>query len=81
MTQRGRSDWRAAAHAAADLPPAAPRATLWIDGARAVGSIEPALAARLVDAGLPLAATDDGLGWRIAATGRRVARHDRPLAA
>ena len=65
MKQRGGSDWRAAAHAAADLPPAVPRAPLWLDG-HAVGSIEPALAARLVDAGLPLAASDDGLGWRIA---------------
>jgi len=65
MKQRGGSDWRAAAHAAADLPPAVPRAPLWLDG-HAVGSIEPALAARLVEAGLPLAASDDGLGWRIA---------------
>ena len=65
MKQRGGSDWRAAAHAAADLPPAVPRATLWLDG-HAVGSIEPALAARLAEAGLPLADTDDGLGWRIA---------------
>jgi len=65
MKQRGGSDWRAAAHAAADLPPAAPRAPLWIEGHQ-VGSIEPALAARLVDAGLPLAASEDGVGWRIA---------------
>ena len=66
MKQGGPSDWRAAARAAADLPPAAPRATLWLDG-HAIGSIEPVLAARLADAGLPLAASDDGLGWRIAA--------------
>ena len=66
MMQGGQSDWRAAARAAADLPPAAPRAPLWLDG-HAIGSIEPVLAARLVTAGLPLAATDDGLGWRIAA--------------
>ena len=65
MKQRGGSDWRAAAHAAADLPPAAPRTPLWLDG-HAVGSIEPALAARLAEAGLPLGASDDGLGWRIA---------------
>ena len=66
MTQGGRSDWREAARAAADVPPAVPRAALWVDG-HAIGSIEPVLAARLADAGLPLAATDDGLGWRIAA--------------
>ena len=66
MKQGGRSDWRAAARAAADRPPAAPRATLWLEG-HAIGSIEPVLAARLVDAGLPLAATDDGLGWRVVA--------------
>jgi len=62
----GRSDWRAGACAAANLPPAAPRAALWIDG-HAIGSIEPGLASRLVDAGLPLAASEDGVGWRIAA--------------
>jgi len=66
MKEGGTSDWRFAARAAADLPPAAPRARLWIGG-HAIGSIEPALAARLVDAGLPLADTDDGLGWSIAA--------------
>jgi len=65
MSDGGPGDWRAAARRAADLPPAAPRATLWLDG-QAIGSIEPALAARLVDGGLPLAAGDDGLGWRIA---------------
>ena len=66
MTQGGPSDWRAAARAAADLPPAVPRATLWLDG-HAIGSIEPVLAARLADAGLPIAATDEGVGWRIVA--------------
>jgi len=66
MRRGGRNDWRAAARAAAELPPAVPRATLWIEG-HVIGSIEPVLAARLVDAGLPLAATDDGLGWRVAA--------------
>ena len=64
MSASGPRDWRAAARAAADLPPAAPRSTLWLDG-QAVGSIEPGLAARLIDAGLPLAAADDGIGWRI----------------
>jgi 8-oxo-dGTP pyrophosphatase MutT (NUDIX family) len=82
----GRSDWRAAACAAADLPPAAPRATLWIGG-HAIGSIEAGLAARLVGAGLPLAATDDGFGWRIAAPAdgslARIARwlHEHGLSA
>ena len=66
MSASGQGDWRAAARAAAELPPAVPRATLWIEG-HVIGSIEPVLAARLVDAGLPLAATDDGLGWRVAA--------------
>jgi len=66
MTQGGPSDWRAAARVAADLPPAVPRATLWLDG-HAIGSIEPVLAARLADAGLPIAATDESVGWRIAA--------------
>jgi 8-oxo-dGTP pyrophosphatase MutT (NUDIX family) len=64
MSRRGDADWRAAARAAADSPPALPRAPLWL-GADVVGSIEPAIAARLADAGLPLASTDDG--WRIAA--------------
>jgi len=64
MSGSGQGDWRAAARAAADLPPATPRVTLWLDGHR-VGSIERALAARLAEAGLPLAAADDGIGWRI----------------
>ena len=82
----GRSDWRVAACAAADLPPVAPRAALWIDG-HAIGSIEPGLAARLVGAGLPLAAADDGFGWRIAAPAdgslARIARwlHEHGLSA
>jgi len=66
MSASGQGDWRAAARAAADVPPAAPRSTLWLDG-QAVGSIEPGLGACLVDAGLPLAAADDGIGWRIGA--------------
>jgi len=65
MNAGGQGDWRAAARAAADLPPVAARAPLLVD-AQVIGSIEPALAARLSDAGLPLSATDDG-GWRIAA--------------
>jgi 8-oxo-dGTP pyrophosphatase MutT (NUDIX family) len=64
MSGGGHGDWRAAARAAADLPPAAPRSILWLDR-HPVGSIESALAARLVVAGLPLAAADDGIGWRI----------------
>ena len=59
------ADWRAAARAAAEAPPVVPRAPLGLAG-EVIGSIEPALAARLVDAGLPLAATEDGPGWRIA---------------
>jgi len=66
MSRDADSDWRAAARAAADLPPAAPRGPLWL-GEHVVGSIEPAIAARLADAGLPLAATDDRRGWCIAA--------------
>jgi len=86
MSASGQGDWRAAARAAADSPPVRPRATLWLDG-HAVGSIEPALAARLLDEGLPIAAADDGAGWRIAApvdaSLAAIARwlHDRRLCA
>ena len=66
MSRRGDTDWRAATRAAADSPPAVPRSPLWL-GDQVVGSIEPAIAARLAEAGLPLASTDDGRGWRIAA--------------
>jgi len=64
MKTRTPTDWRAAARAAADLSPVVPRATLWLDG-HVVGSIEPALALRLVGAGLPIASADDGLGWHL----------------
>ena len=37
----GRSDWRAGACAAANLPPAAPRAALWIDGSLRNQAIAP----------------------------------------
>ena len=67
MSRARDSDWRAAARAAADLPPAAPRAPPCGSASDVVGSIEPAIAARLADAGLPLAATGDGRGWRVAA--------------
>jgi 8-oxo-dGTP pyrophosphatase MutT (NUDIX family) len=60
----GADDWRAAARAAADVAPPVPRAPLGFAD-HVIGSIEPALAARLVGAGLPIAAT--GAGWRIAA--------------
>ena len=63
MSEGGRLDWRAAARAAADAPPALPRVPLRL-GEDVVGSVEPALAARLVDAGLPLA-VDDRRGCRI----------------
>jgi len=64
MKTRTPADWRAAARAAADVPPALPRARLWLDG-HVIGSIEPALALRLVDAQLPIASADDAVGWRI----------------
>lgn len=55
--------WRAL-QARADLPPLRARAGLWLEQAR-VGSIEPGLARRLVDAGLPIAAETPG--WRVIA--------------
>lgn len=51
------SDWLLRARAAANLGPAGPRAPLWLAAADAmheVGSIEPALAARVAAASLPL---------------------------
>lgn len=58
--------WLVAARAAADRPPAAPRLLLRLaalPGAPVIGSIEPALAARLAAAGLPLRIVEeDGAG-------------------
>ncbi len=54
-------DWWQALAVRASLPPARPRVALHLDdapGAPVVGSIEPALAAQLRDAGLPLRARD-----------------------
>lgn len=54
-------DWWQALAARAALPPTRPRVALRLDGAPgapAIGSIEPALAARLRSAGLPLRARD-----------------------
>lgn len=56
--------WLAAAQARADLPPLHERAPLDIGGA-VCGSIEPALAERLAEAGLPLCRSAGG--WRIEA--------------
>ncbi|HZT55889.1 MAG TPA: NUDIX domain-containing protein, partial [Burkholderiaceae bacterium] len=50
--------------ARADAPPACPRDALWLAQAQ-IGSVEPALAAAMVAADLPVART--GAGWRIAA--------------
>ncbi|MES3015007.1 MAG: NUDIX domain-containing protein [Pseudomonadota bacterium] len=50
--------------ARADAPPARPRAALWLAAAQ-IGSIEPALAAAMRAAALPIAA--GASGWRIAA--------------
>ncbi len=50
--------------ARADAPPARPRDALWLADAQ-IGSIEPALAAAMRAATLPIAV--DALGWRIAA--------------
>jgi 8-oxo-dGTP pyrophosphatase MutT (NUDIX family) len=50
--------------ARADAPPARPRDALWLADAQ-IGSIEPALAAAMRAAALPIAA--DAAGWRIAA--------------
>jgi 8-oxo-dGTP pyrophosphatase MutT (NUDIX family) len=62
------SAWLASARAAADRPPSRPRVPLRIAAADGrpveVGSIEPAIAARLVEAGQPLAAASDG-GWLV----------------
>ena len=86
MSPGSAADWRRAARLGADLPPARPRRALWLDG-HLVGSIEPALAERVVEARLPLVRSDDGLGWRIVAPGdaalAAIARwlHDQGLSA
>jgi 8-oxo-dGTP pyrophosphatase MutT (NUDIX family) len=55
--------WLDEARQAADRPPATAREPLLAAGGEAIGSLEPALARRLVAAGLPLAPS--GRGWRI----------------
>jgi 8-oxo-dGTP pyrophosphatase MutT (NUDIX family) len=59
----GLPDWLAAARARADEPPAVPREPLRI-GSAACGSIEPALARQLIQAGLPL--RPERVGWTVA---------------
>jgi 8-oxo-dGTP pyrophosphatase MutT (NUDIX family) len=57
------SDWLASLRRAASAPPLRPRVELHLEGGgrgHRVGSIEPAIAARLAAAGLPLAACADG---------------------
>ena len=70
------ADWRARLAARADVAPQVPRAPLrTADGAHTIGSLEAALAARLVDAGLLVADRSDDAdrahhpdGWRLSAT-------------
>ncbi len=57
-------DWLVRARVAADLPPARPRQSVLIAGI-VCGSVEPALAERLVHAGLPTRRCSDG--WAIVA--------------
>ncbi|HEY4065562.1 MAG TPA: NUDIX domain-containing protein [Burkholderiaceae bacterium] len=61
------ADWVQALRARADLPPSKPREPLFIEAAAPavgpIGSIEPPLARRMAEAGLPIAAGP--LGWRI----------------
>ncbi len=58
------ADWLAQQHARADVAPGSPREALWLDTANAqIGSIEPALGHRFVEAGLPLQRAFDG--WRV----------------
>lgn len=57
------SDWLQRARARADAPPLRPRAPLHLrrrEVTHRIGSIEPAIARRLLAAGLPLAVEDDG---------------------
>jgi 8-oxo-dGTP pyrophosphatase MutT (NUDIX family) len=65
---QGEGGWYEAALRAADRPPARPRAPLLLDGADGpirVGSIEPAIAQRLVAAGAPLRPEADA--WHVTA--------------
>jgi len=60
-------DWLQGLRARADQAPTLPREPLHAGtGGSAIGSIEPALAQRMVADGLPIAATSDG--WRVAGT-------------
>lgn len=55
MTASPAAAWLAATRAQADQPPASPRQPLWLaDGQACIGSVEPALAARVCTAGFPL---------------------------
>jgi 8-oxo-dGTP pyrophosphatase MutT (NUDIX family) len=57
--------WLAQRQAQADAAPLSPRDALWIDTPLAqIGSIEPALAQRILEFGLPLRRSADG--WRVA---------------
>lgn len=57
-------DWMHRLQGRADEPAATPRDTLWAPGATArIGCIEPSLATRMADAGLPL--HDTGDGWQV----------------
>lgn len=56
--------WLAQQRAQADAAPLSPRDALWLDASGAhIGSVEPALGQRLVDAGLPLRRSTEG--WRV----------------
>ncbi len=60
--------WLAQQQAQADAPPASPRDALWLDVSSAqVGSIEPALAQRLLADGMPLRHSSNG--WHVTGDG------------
>jgi 8-oxo-dGTP pyrophosphatase MutT (NUDIX family) len=59
------STWLQRLHERADRPPAEPRVPLATQDGRVIGALEPALAARMAAAGLPLARA--GQGWGVAA--------------
>lgn len=60
--------WLAQQQAQADAPPVSPRETLWLDVSSAqIGTIEPALAERLLAGGMPLRHASDG--WHVTGGG------------
>lgn len=68
MDEASFAPWLALQRAQADAPPVSPRETLWLDVASVqVGSIEPALARRLLAAGMPLRQAPDG--WHVSGEG------------